>query len=239
LLHGVPYNGGLWRGHLKSLNASGRVTKLKGRLVAGGHRQPHHDVEDVLSPTVSVEGLLTVLAISAAKGHHFATADVEGAFLECSMGEDIYMRLSPDVCALLTEDEPRHRASLRADGSIVVQLKKALYGTKQASRLWYTKLSGVLLEHGFHMNSYDKCIFHKCHKGENIVLTLHIDDGLISSPTLGGIEYCVSVFRNSFTAVNVQYGPVVEYLGMSCYSLLYYVSNLSSHAKAIIYCLKQ
>jgi hypothetical protein len=64
------------------------------------------------------------------------------------------------------------------------------------------------------MNSYDKRIFHKCHKGENIVLTLHVDDGLISSPTLGGIEYCVSVFKKSFTAVNVQYGPVVEYLGM-------------------------
>jgi hypothetical protein len=195
-------------------DSSGRVTKLKGRLVAGGHRQPHQDVEDVSSPTVSVEGLLTVLAVSAAKGHHFATVDVEGAFLECSMDEDIFMRLAPDVCALLIEDDPKHRKSLRPDGSIVVQLKKALYGTKQASRLWYTKLSGVLLDHGFQMNLYDKCVFRKCHKGDNIVLTLHVDDGLISSPSHRGIEYCVSVFQNSFAAVNVQYGPTVEYLGM-------------------------
>jgi hypothetical protein len=50
-------------------NADGSIKKIKGRLVAGGHEQVHGADDDYSSPTVSTEAMLTVVAVSAAKGH--------------------------------------------------------------------------------------------------------------------------------------------------------------------------
>jgi hypothetical protein len=146
-------------------NAAGEVIKVKGRLVAGGHRQLRGGDDDTSSPTVSTEGLL---AVSAAKGHVLRTVDVEGAYLECDMSSNVYMRVGPDIVELLQLADPTFASYARADGSVVVRLRKALYGTVQASRLWYEKISGVLVSHGFRMNMYDKCIFYKRH-GSDVI----------------------------------------------------------------------
>jgi hypothetical protein len=195
-------------------NAAGEVIKVKGRLVAGGHRQLRGGDDDNSSPTVSTEGLLTVLAVSASKGHVLRTVDVEGAYLECDMPSDVYMRLGSDVSELLLEADPNFASYVRADGSIAVRLRKALYGTVQASRLWYEKISGILISNGFRMNSYDKCIFYKRHNGDNIVLTLHVDDVLVSSTTHLGADYCSSILKRSFSAINESSGADLEYLGI-------------------------
>lgn len=183
-------------------------------MVAGGHLQLRSSDEDNSSPTVSTEGLLTVLAVSAAKHHHIATADVEGAFLECPMDAEVFMRLAPDISDLLVQSRPSVKPFFRGDGSLKVKLDKALYGTIQASRLWYTMLSNLFVSHGFRMNRYDKCIFYKYHMGENIIICAHVDDVFISSTTRAGADYCLGLMSTAFTAVNETMGPTVEYLGM-------------------------
>jgi hypothetical protein len=195
-------------------DANGNIVKIKGRLVAGGHRQTRFPNEDTSSPTVSTEGLLTVVAVSAAKRHQLASVDVEGAYLECDIDREMVMKLSKDIAALLITAHPEYKAFARPDGSIHVRLKKALYGTIQASKLWFEKISGVLKENGFTANNYDKCIFTKKIGSEDIIISLHVDDTLISSTTKNGIDHCVEILSKSFHAINVTYDPTVEYLGM-------------------------
>jgi hypothetical protein len=195
-------------------DANGVNTKVKGRLVAGGHKQLRDISDDVSSPTVSTEALLLVAAVSAAKGHRIATVDVEAAFLECDIDSEIHMRLPPEICAIMVSEDASLSKYQRKDGSIVVKLAKALYGTIQASSLWYEKLSGVLLANGFRANNYDRCVFYKSHNGENIMLTIHVDDVFMSSTTDAGIKYVVSFLSKSFTSISCNYDPVVEYLGM-------------------------
>ena len=52
--------------------------------------------------------------------------------------------LSANLAAL----DPRFKAFLRPDGTLVVRLLKALYGTVEASRLWYDVITGLMLKAG-------------------------------------------------------------------------------------------
>jgi hypothetical protein len=195
-------------------DAQGTITKIKGRLVAGGHRQLRNAEADNSSPTISTEALLTVVAVAATKGHKMAAIDVEGAYLECDIDEDITMTLPTEVSELLVAVDPSTAAYIRSSGGIAVKLKRALYGTVQASRLWYEKVSTVLVGAGFRKNQYDACVFHKTHHGENIVIGIHVDDLLVCSASEAGIDFVASVMKKSFRAINETRGALLEYLGM-------------------------
>jgi hypothetical protein len=52
------------------------------------------------------------------------------------MDEDIFMRRNRDIAELTISARPDTAEYIRSDGSIVVKLNEALYGTVQASRLW-------------------------------------------------------------------------------------------------------
>jgi len=49
---------------------------------------------------------------------------------------------------------------------LYVELLKALYGTLRASRLFWEKLSGKLLDWGFTLNPYDSCVANKMIDGK-------------------------------------------------------------------------
>jgi hypothetical protein len=57
-------------------------------------------------------------------------------------------------------------------------------------------------------------VFYKWHKKENIVISIHVGDALISSTSDRGIDYCERIFGNAFHAVNITRGASIEYLGM-------------------------
>jgi hypothetical protein len=56
----------------------GNFEKLKGRLVAGGHRQDKQLYDDLSSPTADHSSVMTVAAIAACEGRHVATCDIGG-----------------------------------------------------------------------------------------------------------------------------------------------------------------
>ena len=59
---------------------------------------------------------------------------------------------------------------------LYVQLKKALYGTIQASLLFWKKLSGILQEWGFELNIYDRCVANRIMNGKQCTILWHVDD---------------------------------------------------------------
>jgi len=48
---------------------------------------------------------------------------------------------------------------------LYVKLKKALYGTLQAALLFWQLLSDTLIEWGFRLKEYDKCVTNKIING--------------------------------------------------------------------------
>ena len=72
--------------------------------------------------------------------------------------------------------DPEYEACLRSDGSLVVELKRALYGCLMSARLWYDRLAGVLVSAGYIVNPCDICVFNKIIGTNKSTVLFHVDD---------------------------------------------------------------
>ena len=74
--------------------------------------------------------------------------DVTSAFTQAEIDAEIYV------------EPPKGFATTGKDGRPqVLRLKKALYGTKQAARLWQQALVKRLKTMGFTQSAHDPCLF--------------------------------------------------------------------------------
>ena len=79
---------------------------------------------------------LVLLAISAQLGLHVRQMDVNTAFLNAPIKEDIWVRM-PKGTPLASNDEG------------IYKLQKSLYGLKQAPREWNNHINDFLIKSGF------------------------------------------------------------------------------------------
>ena len=71
-------------------DAHGRFTKLKSRLVAGGHRQKPDTYGRTSSPKVDISHVMLCLSLVKKLRAKLATIDVAAAFLHAKLDEEIY-----------------------------------------------------------------------------------------------------------------------------------------------------
>ena len=108
----------------RKLLSGGELDKLKARIVAKGFTQREGiDYEETFSPTVRFESVRLMVATAAADGLHTHQMDVTTAFLYASLDEIVYMELMEGMDGYGTPGK-------------VARLWKAIYGLKQASRMW-------------------------------------------------------------------------------------------------------
>ncbi len=70
----------------------------------------------------------------------------------------------------------------KSDGTLIVELDKALYGCVEASSLWYDDLTSKMRANGFVANPFNPCIFNKDGADdEQITIALHVDDLIMTS----------------------------------------------------------
>ncbi|CAL1399091.1 unnamed protein product [Linum trigynum] len=96
--------------------------------------------------------------------------DVSNAFLHGDMDEEVYLEIPPGV------DVPK-------DSCLVFNLKKSLYGLKQASRQWFAKLTNRLLKNGLSQTPPDYSVFVSWIQGRVVVVLVYVDDILITTFT--------------------------------------------------------
>ena len=71
------------------------------------------------------------------------------------------------------------------EGTIVVELDKALYGCLQSARRWYETLKEALISMEYECSKRDPCVFRKFNEEGKIVASvfMHVDDGYFSCET--------------------------------------------------------
>ena len=103
------------------VNAEGEVERYKARLVAQGYSQKYgSDYNETFSPVVRPESVRMVLAIAAKRGFRVHHMDVNTAFLNGILSDEVYM------------DQPQGYA-VKGKENLVCKVKRSLYGLKQAS----------------------------------------------------------------------------------------------------------
>ena len=91
------------------------------------------------------------------------------------------MRLDKDVVSIMVDLHPEFSKFWRGDGSMVVKLEGGLYGLPESGKLWFQNLSNFFFKLGYNQCPSDPCIFTKVHRGDRIVISTHVDDGLYFS----------------------------------------------------------
>ena len=90
----------------------------------------------------------------------------------------------------------------------VLKLNKNLYGSKQASKLWFDHLKRGLRRRGFKQSKADECVFYK---GDTIFV-VYVDDGILIGPNEKEIESIIDSLKRDYDLTDK--GKLNEYLGI-------------------------
>jgi hypothetical protein len=197
-------------------DSAGVFDKIKARLVAGGHQQDRTVYDDVSSPTAALTSVMMVAAIAAKEHRHVIAADIAGAYLNAEMkSANVLMQLDRMQSQLLVRIDPTYKQYVRSNGSIIVKLKKALYGCIQSALLWYQHISDTLVKYGFDKNPQDECVFNFITQlGKQLTVVVYVDDLLMTSEDMHALDDLAMHLRKVYKDITECRDSVLSYLGM-------------------------
>ena len=170
----------------KKRSKTGAVERWKARLVAQGFLQSFGiDFFDTYAPVARMTSFRVIYALSVYLHLFIESMDVDVAFLNADLKEDVYI-------------EPPSGYKAVPKG-MVLKLNKALYGLKQSPREWNMALDKFLRE-GLKMTRLktEQCIYVRFNedRSEYIILAVYVDDLVIA----GSTQKAITTFKQQITA---------------------------------------
>jgi hypothetical protein len=165
-------------------NADGTIERFKARLVALGFMQREGiDFFEVFAPVVHYDTIRAFLAIVAELNLELHMMDVQSAFLNPTIEEELYMEIPKGAEQFFAFDTPV------STSDCVLRLHKSLYGLRQAPRRWNETIHAALISLGFQRSQSDPCLYLRDMGTDRaMIVTIFVDDMLIGSKSLEAIE---------------------------------------------------
>eukprot|EP00438_Fugacium_kawagutii_P005573 Skav228719 [mRNA] locus=scaffold1830:163434:164903:- [translate_table: standard] len=136
---------------------------VRCRLVVRGYDQVVEDLDDTFASTPSLTTLKLLLTLAVAFGWKITTLDISTAFLHALVtGEDIFV-IPP------LEFYPQ--------GGVLWKLRRALYGLRNAPRLWQDHFASVMQSNNFVRCKSDPNLY--VHSTKKLYVLAYVDDLMV------------------------------------------------------------
>jgi hypothetical protein len=142
------------------VNDRGELMKHKARAVILGNLQTGVSDAKTYSAVVKLDALRLILSLAASENLTIYQLDIDQAFLLGALDEVVYA-YPPAGC----EDQGK-----------IWMLKRAVYGLRQAPKIFNDFLNAVLLELGYQRMLSDECVYKLQKDGCIALVGLHVDD---------------------------------------------------------------
>ncbi|KAK1696528.1 hypothetical protein QYE76_013225 [Lolium multiflorum] len=201
LLIGMPsviLNGSLpWLRRSLRLSALALGILFLPLLVFVPSREHGRDYDETFAPVAHMTTVRTLLAVASVRRWSVSQLDVQNAFLNGELSEEVYMQPPPGYSV--------------PDG-MVCRLRRSLYGLKQAPRAWFERFASVVTAAGFSPSLHDPALFvHTSPRGRTLLL-LYVDDMIITGDDPEYIAFVKARLRDQFLMTDL--GPLRYFLGI-------------------------
>lgn len=139
-------------------DAEGHVMKFKARLVVRGDLQPSTG-NDTAAATLAARVFRLMMALAAAWDLEIMQFDVQNAFIQGLMDEEVYV-----------EFPNGYKAKNRA-----LKLLRPLYGLRRSPRIWQKDISSKLAQYGLKQVPDEPCLW----KNDYLIVIFFVDDVLV------------------------------------------------------------
>ncbi|KAK1419766.1 hypothetical protein QVD17_29081 [Tagetes erecta] len=181
-------------------DAQEKVTRYKARLVAKGYVQQYGiDFEEAFAPVARIETIRLILALAAKRGWKVFHLDVETAFLNGRLKEEVYVKQPDGFIVTGKEDH-------------VYKLNRALYGLRQAPRAWNERLDKTMRKLEFKRCPREPSVYTKIANGELLVIGVYVDDLVVTGSSLEEIKKFKTQMMLEFKMKDM--GLLTYYLGI-------------------------
>ena len=159
---------------------------------------------------------MAVLTVAAKEGRKTADLDIGSAYLEAEWkGDPVHIVIEKMLATIYTHEFPELKKFQQEDGTMLMRLDKALYGTLIAGRLWFNKLTTVLTEMGFAPNPLlDPCVLNQTRGGKQLTVVIFVDDILATCEDESSLSWLIEELKNKFAEVKGCVRDDFSYLGM-------------------------
>jgi hypothetical protein len=171
---------------------TGKLIRRKARLCAQGFTQVHGiDYHETFAPVLMYKVLRLILTLAAVWNYELKQMDVETAFLNAEMKEEVYMKQPKGY----EVDAVNDASSGTGSGPLVCRLKKTLYGLKQASKDWNEEINSLIVMSDPMGMAYERCQTDPClywkrsRTGHLMLLGLFVDDIISSYHPMDELEW--------------------------------------------------
>ena len=215
----------------KKKKAAKMKAKLRGRWVGGGHRQKRGEVlAERVAPTARGTTHSLLMGIAAFEGRQLRVGDIPSAYLQAehvpSNGRPVHIIADRYTTGLIIKAMPEYERHVRPNGTMILRVKKAMYGLVESAWLWYKELEKQLSTLGYQVSVNDRGLFYKkVFKDGRCVASnfasVHVDDIIsAASPNPEGLKLEQEFWgflETKWPGIKLQRGPYYKHLSWNIY----------------------